>query len=110
MKAVSGSSLWRRPSTRAGQWAISLAAVFAVLLIINMFVFFPTSQNGTNPLWRQILLPIFGISMILCGLATGVLSVVAITKKHERSWLVWLTTLFGAYILFLLLGEFLFPH
>jgi hypothetical protein len=48
--------------------------------------------------------------MLLCGLAAGILGLIAVIRKNERSWLVWLTLLPGLLVLFLLLGEFLFPH
>jgi len=53
--------------------------------------------------------PIYGIIWLLCGLASGVVALIAIIKQHERSWLVWLALLPGVFVLFLLLGEFLVP-
>jgi len=35
---------------------------------------------------------------------------IAVIRRHERSWLVWLTMLPGLFVLFLVLGEFLVPH
>ena len=58
---------------------------------------------------RLSLPPIYGIIMLLCGLAAGVVALIAIIKQHERSWLVWIALLAGAFVLFLLLGEFLVP-
>jgi hypothetical protein len=55
-------------------------------------------------------LPFFWIFMLLCGIAAGVAGLVAVTKKNERSWLVWLTTLLGAFALIVTLGELLVPH
>lgn len=42
--------------------------------------------------------------MMLCGLAAGVVGLVAVIRQRELSWLVWLTAFF------MLLGEFLLPH
>jgi hypothetical protein len=94
------------PSTRLGWWAVGLGALFLLLWLINSFVFMPSSDDAP---WRQVLLPFYGIFMILCGLGTGVLSLIAVIRR-ERSWLVWLTLLPGLLMLFLLLGEFLVPH
>lgn len=80
-------------------------AAFVVLLLINSFVFMPTSSDVS---WRQAVLPFYGILMRLCGLVSGIFGLVAVTRQHERSWLV-LTLLPGAWVLFMLLGEFLVP-
>jgi hypothetical protein len=77
------------------------------MFLINSFVFMPSSSDAP---WRHIVLPFYGILMILCGLAAGIVGLIALIRQHERSWLVWLTILPGAFVLFLLLGEFLVPH
>jgi hypothetical protein len=106
----SRSLLWQRPGTRLGWWAVGLLAVFVVLFIINSAVFIPTSQDAPDTWWRQNLLPFYGILMLLCGLGAGVVGLIALIRKREHSWLVWLAILPGAFVLFLLLGEFLVPH
>jgi hypothetical protein len=110
MKTSVVSSLWKRPATRLGWWAVRLAAAFLVLFIINSAVFMPLGQYAPETWWRQTLLPFYGIFMLLCGLAAGIIGLIAVVRQHERSWLVWLTILPGAFVLFLVLGEFLVPH
>ena len=110
MTTRSRSFLLQHPGTKLGWWAVGLTATFVVLFVINSAVFMPASQGATNARWRQILLPFYGIFMILCGLGGGVVGLIALIRKRERSWLVWLTILPGAFVLFLLLGEFLVPH
>jgi hypothetical protein len=110
MTATSNSSFVQRPASPLGWWAVGLLAVFLVMFLVNTFIFVPTSQAVSNPWWRQALLPFYGIFMMLCGLAAGITGLVAIIKKHERSWLVWLAILPGVFVLFLWLGEFLVPH
>ena len=107
MMSHSGSSFLQRPGTRLGWWAVGLGAAFMVMFIINSAVFMRLTENTP---WQLIVLPVYGIFMILCGLAAGVVGLIAVIRKHERSWLVWLTILPGAFVLFLLLGEFLVPH
>jgi hypothetical protein len=70
-----------------GVW---LMAAFVVLFLINAFVFMPFSGDAS---WRQMILPFYGIFMLLCCLAAGIVGLVAITRQHERSWLVWLAVL-----------------
>jgi len=97
----------RRPSTRLGWWSVALAATFVILFIINSTVFMPSTVEVP---WRQVVLPFYGIAMLLCGLATGMVGLIAVIWRQERSWLVWLTILPGLMVLFFVLGEFLVPH
>src|SRR3972149_5439948 len=106
MKAIS-SHFTEKPHTKLGRWAVGLGILFVVLFLINSFVFMPTSSDAP---WRQVILPFYGIFMLLCGLAAGVVGLIAVIRQHERSWLVWLTLLPGLLVLFLVLGEFLVPH
>ena len=48
--------------------------------------------------------------MLLCGLSSGVVGLIAVLRRHERSALVWFTVLPGLFVLFLLIGEVLVPH
>lgn len=81
--------LWRPilgwPSTRLGWWSIGLAATFAVLFIINPTVFIPSTVEVP---WRQVVLPFYGFAMLSCGLAAGIVGLIAVIRRHERSWLV----------------------
>lgn len=97
-----------RPHTRLGWWAVWLMIAFAVMFVINAFVFMamPSLGDGT---WRQTVLPFYGIAMLLCGLVSGAFGLVAITNEHEHSWMVWLTILPMAWVVFMLVGEFLIP-
>jgi hypothetical protein len=81
---------------------------FVVMYLINTFVFMalPSFGDGT---WRQAVLPFYGILMLLCGLVSGILGLVAITRQHDRSWLVWLTILPMAWVVFMLVGELIVP-
>ena len=55
-------------------------------------------------------LPFYGIAMLSCRLAAGIVGLIAAIWQHERSWLVWLTMLPGLMVLIFVLGEFLVPH
>lgn len=107
MKNRSNSSLWQRPSTQLGWWAVGLAISFIVMKTVNSAVFMRLPENVP---WRQTVLPFYGILMMLCGLATFFVGLIATTRNHERSWLVWLALLQGASALLFVLGEFLIPH
>jgi uncharacterized membrane protein len=100
-------SCTQKPHTKLGWWALGLAAAFVILFLINSFVFMPTTNDAP---WRHVILPYYGIFMLLCGIASGILGLLAITKQHERSGLVLLTLVPGVWVLFMLVGELLFPH
>jgi len=113
MTTPTGFSFWQRPGTRLGRWAVYLAGLFVLLFIINSAVFMPvfsTTRNSSITWFSQTVLPFYGIFMLLCGLAAGIVGLVAVIRQHERSWMVWLTILPGAFVLLLLLGELLVPH
>lgn len=107
MTTHSSSIFLQRPRTRPGWWALGLAIAFEVMNIINSAVFMRLSENVP---WRQTVLPFYGIFMMLCGVSAGVVGLIAILRSHERSWLVWLAVLVGAFALLYILAEFLIPH
>jgi hypothetical protein len=98
MNDNTSQSKWK-PATRLGWWAVWLMLAYAVLYVITMAVI----------ALRASLPPVYGIIMLLCGLAAGVVALIAVVKKGERAWLVWLALVPGLFVLFLLLGEFLVP-
>jgi hypothetical protein len=79
------------PGSRLGWMAIGLAAA-SILLIIT---------------WSILKASIPGF---LCGLAGGVLALVAILHQKERSWLLFVSILPLVFVIIFILGEFLFPH
>jgi hypothetical protein len=107
MTIFSSSSFRQRPRTRPGWWAVGLMEAFVVMFVINSTVFMRLPGNAP---WQHALLPFYGILMILCGLSAGIVGLISVIRKHERSWLVWLTILTCAFVLFLLVGEILVPH
>jgi hypothetical protein len=93
MRTVSGNFLaW--PRTRLGWWAVELAAVFVAMFISTTtgFVHF------------------FGIFVMGVGVVAGILILVALIWKRERSWLLWLMLLPGLFAIVFALGEILVPH
>jgi hypothetical protein len=107
--AVRRGGFFSKPSTKLGWWSVGLAVVFVAFMILNVTVFMRLPEITG---WiGSIVLPSVGIVMILNALAAGVTGVIAVVRQHERSWLVWLLPmLVGAYIVFMLVGEFLYPH
>lgn len=107
MTTQPGSSFQQRPSTPLAWWAVGLALASFVMHVLNSAVFMRLAEDVP---WRQTVLPFYGIFMMLCGVAAGVVGLIAMLKKHEHSWMVVLATLFGASALLFVVGEFLVPH
>ena len=100
--------LWRRvlssPKTRLGWWSVGLGAVSMVLLIFGYDVF---EVLAASVPWEGVVITFLGITMLLCGLAGGVVGLIALLRRHERSALVWLAMVPGLAALIFLIGEFL---
>lgn len=112
----SKGKFFSRPATRLGWWAFGLFAAFVVLFfLINPLIMYVTNFTALLPTmeeapWLQAILIFFGFFMILCGLISCLAGVIGLIRNRERSWMVWLAILPGAFLIFFLLGEFLVPH
>jgi len=103
MKTIS-SHFIDKPHTKLGWWSVWLGVAFVVLFLINVAVLSLITDDAS---WRQMILPFYGIFMLICGLAGGIVGLIATIRKHERSSLVWLAILIGLFVLFLVLNELL---
>jgi carbon starvation protein CstA len=76
---------FRTPSTRLG-WAAVAGSVGAILVVIvvNLFAVEGSGPPEGNPWWWQL----FGTSALVCMGASGVAGLIAVVRKHERSWMV----------------------
>jgi peptidoglycan/LPS O-acetylase OafA/YrhL len=106
MTIQTGSSILKRPGTQLGWWSVGLAAVFLAMFVINIMMPLPVSDS---PVWEQ---PFFYFItfLTLCGMAAGVVGLIAVIQKHERSWLVGLATLTGIIVLLSVLVQYLKNH
>ena len=82
------------PRTRLGQSAAGMAALFVVMFI--------STTTG--------LLHFSGLFIMALGVVAGILTLVAIIWKRERSWLLWLMLLPGLFAIVFTSAEILFPH
>jgi hypothetical protein len=92
------------PSTRLGWWSIALAATSVALTLIYLIV---VSREWLSE--QQVIGLAFTIlpSCALAALAAGIVGLIAVIRRHERSLLVWLTMLPMLMIVFNLLSAFL---
>jgi hypothetical protein len=101
MKTAS-SHFRETPHAQLGWWSVWLEVVFIVMFIINIVVL---SLVTDETFWRGSILPFYAITMLLCGLAGGVVGLVTVIRQHERSYLIWLAILTGLFVLLLVLNE-----
>ena len=82
-----------RPHTHLGRWAVGLAVAYLVLM----------------PAWR-LMGPLGAFPAFACGLAGGVVALVAISRRHERAVAVYVAVLPLVLVVLFVLAEFLIGH
>jgi hypothetical protein len=104
------------PKTILGKWSLGL--------ILAMFALIALGSSLTNSLYESVSAggtifadiisrPALVISMLVgfgAGISSFVIGLVSIIKQKERSLLVYVATIIGAFLTVLLISEFLFPH
>lgn len=95
------------PVSKIGKIAAWLLLTFLIMFLINGLMFMPLFDGIP---YQEKVLPYYGIVMLMTGAASGIAGLIAKLKFSDRSWVVWLSIIPVIFVLFLLLGEFLFPH
>ena len=93
MKTISSHFL-EKPHTKLGWWAVGLSLLFTVLVVAVI----------------NELLNFSGFLTITLGVIAGIIALVALIWKRERSWLVWIMLIPGLFAILFSLGEILYPH
>ncbi|MCX6097435.1 MAG: hypothetical protein NTZ77_02975 [Caldiserica bacterium] len=92
-----------RPSTWLGWWSIALGVIFVVLVVNKALVMRLTDELS----WIDAILPSLGVAMMSCGMPVGLVSLTALTRRHERSLSIWLTPVL---VIVWVIVEFFLPH
>uniref|UniRef100_A0A7C4XV67 DUF4064 domain-containing protein n=1 Tax=candidate division WWE3 bacterium TaxID=2053526 RepID=A0A7C4XV67_UNCKA len=110
------SSFEQGPSSGMGWWAFSLSLVAFLsgpLLGIFASVVRPVLDVATSENIGQVFGFLFGVLILATIVASFALSLISF-QKGERSWAVWfalvVSSLAVCFLLFMLIGEFAFPH
>lgn len=93
------------PESRLGQHAVTLAGVSVagiLLLVLSFALGFVEPADSYTDSWPQL---VWGVGIWGCAVAALVTGLVAILRRHERSWMVVLATALGLLPLVLLLSE-----
>lgn len=101
---TASSHFFGMPVTRWGWRSVWLGLAFVLLFISNVFV----NVYIIRPDDSQMLMPPYValvIVMLLCGLAAGVVGLLAVIRQREHSSLVWVSILLGLFVLLIVLNE-----
>ncbi len=101
--------LYIGPKTPSGKWSVILIGVFFVLLAM-FYILVASGQRGGETFFSNLVLTIPAILMGTSGILAFLTGVISIIISKEWSILVFLSTIFGLFILIFILGEILFPH
>lgn len=97
------------PSSKYGKKSLLLFILFWMFFAIFWF-FVKTGYRGGETYWSQPVLSIpFTIAWI-CGLAEFFTGIYSVIKEKERSVSVFVSILWGGFVLFFILGEIVVPH
>jgi len=97
------------PATRTGKWSGWLIIGFFVFILLFNIIVTSVRRSGDT---FSVLDP-FNIPLalaLICAVASLVTGLIAIIRHKERAVSVFLAAAIGFYFLFLIAGEFLFPH
>lgn len=93
------------PESRAGRWAVALGALTltsVVLILLSLALDVVDLPDSFSDNWW---FGVWGVSIWVTGVASVITGTVAITRRHERSWMVVLATALGFLPVVLLLSE-----
>jgi hypothetical protein len=98
------------PRSRLGWWSISLAIAFVVLFVLwGLYVM----------RWRPIARPTFysdplsaclSLGGAAAGISGAIVGVLALAAKRERSYMILLSVLLGAFVVYLAIAKLINPH
>jgi len=75
-------------ATRLGWLAVGLTAVSVVILILSLTPGFFEFRALEELLEKELIGWVLS-GLVLSGLASGAVGLIAVLRRHERSWVVW---------------------
>lgn len=101
------------PKTTLGKWTVGLFGAFTVAVLIPMVADLTRQPGGSTIfdnlyLFGNLHLP--GFLATVTGIATFITGLISIAKFKERSILVFIATIIGFFVLFLVGSDIVYPH
>lgn len=107
---ASKKNIYLIPKTNLGKWSVRLIIIFFMLFLASNLIARLQEPRIDQTFFSNPLLSIPIFSAGIVGIIAFFAGIASILKHKERSIFVFLTTLIGIFILFFVLGEFLYPH
>lgn len=102
------SSFFGMPRSRLGWWSIGLAALFLGLFVAWLLYVLanriPRPTFLSDPLHACLIL-----GAAAAGISGGIAGVQALVTKRERSWMILLSVLLGAFVVYLVIAKLINP-
>ncbi len=106
------SPLWRQilglPQTPLGRWSAGLLAGFVIFFILFQ-ILVASGQRGGETLFSNPWLAWSMLIAVFSAIASGVTALIAILWKSERSFLLFISSIWGAFVAFIVLMQVLSP-
>ena len=97
------------PKTQLGKWSIWLIIAF-IVLFMSFQLLVASGQRGGDTFFSNLALSVPMLIAGISGISAFFTGIIGIIRNKERSFLAFISTIIGFFILFFVLGEFLFPH
>lgn len=100
------------PKTALGKWSVRLIVASPVFFLLAMLILIASGERSEDieTFFSNLAIAIPMILAGICAISAFFTGIIAIIKSKDRSVIVFITTGLGFFILFLVLGEVLFPH
>lgn len=104
------------PKTKLGRWSVWFAVAVVLLIIVaptldsTLYTGAVAGDTILQDLQRRPLLAIPMLLAMLSGVSAFIVGLVAIIRDRERSWLTFLSTIFGGLLLLFIIGDLFSPE
>lgn len=104
-----GMSVISKPKTTLGNWSVRTIGT-SILFFILFFAIVASGQRGGDTIFSNLWLAIPMLAAAILAISSFFTGTICIVRNRERSILVFLSTIFGFFVLLYVLAEIMFPH
>ena len=101
--------IYLKPKSRWGKWSVGLLVFFFLFLGV-FFLFVSWGERGGDTFFSNLKLTSPMLLAGLSGVGAFLTGIVALFKNKDFALLVMLATFIGAFVIFWIGAEILFPH
>jgi hypothetical protein len=93
------------PQTRIGRWSVILIAIFLALFLLYLFYSFYLRPIPRPTFFSDPLMALLVLSSVAAAISAALCGVLAIVVKDDWSFVIVLSTLLGAFVLYMTICE-----